>query len=363
MQHHPQVDDTRSAAPAAEAGFVLLIALIATVLPLLLLLGASSQAMQSRQSRLEGEIRDERALIAAESGIDAAIYLASTAAGLTSGVPVTRDLGDGMVYTVTPTFLAADNIFQVLAVGSFGGKTRRIVAYLGPQPTIGSLASALTLQDPFPGAELHLQGSSGLNGHDTNIDGSAGNPANDVPGAVIVQPFTTAQLLANIPAGDRIHVLGLGATPSLGTTAVATDMAATQLMIQNAANIVLTASSYNNKQFGNGSTGTFNVIYRNGNVDFKGNTRGAGVMFVNGNLHTEGRFVFDGIIFVTGDVEMHGNVGSGVHGGVVVGATSPHFYLEGNIEISYSTEAISGATSVLPGKYLAFNGWQEISRQ
>lgn len=363
---------------SSERGFVLVIALIAAVIPLVLIVGAASQTMQARQSRLEGEIRDERALLAAESGIDTAIYLASTAAGLTSGLPITRDLGNGMTFTVTPTFLRTDgidndgdsvvdeadeNLFQILAVGSAGGKTRRLVAYLGPQPTIGSLPGALTLLDPFPGSELHLQGSSNLHGRDTKMNGTPGDPTRDTYGAMIEAPYTVAQLTANIPAGDRLHVLGIGASPSLGQTTASIDMAATKLAIQNAANIVLTSASYNNKQFGNGPLGQFNVIYRNGNVDFKGNTHGAGIMFINGNLHTEGRFQFEGIIFVTGDVELHGNVGSGIYGGVVVAASSPHFYMEGNMEVYYSSEAISGATATLPGKYLAFNGWQEISRQ
>ena len=362
-----------------ERGFVFLIALIATVIPLLLIVGAASQTMLARQSRLEAEIRDERALIAAESGIDEAIYQASTSAGLSSGVPITRDLGGGMVFTVTPTFLRTDgvdndgdsvvdeadeNMFQILVSGTFGGRARRLVAYLGPEPSIGSLPGALTMLDPFSGSELHIQGSSHLDGHDYNMDGTAGDPASDTYGAMISTPYTKAQLLANIPSGDRSKVLGIGpGNPSIEQTAFTLDLAATKLAIQNSANVVLTSGSYNNLQFGNGQAGTFNVIYRNGSVDFKGNTHGAGIMFINGHLHTEGRFQFDGIIYVTGDVEMHGNAGSGIYGGVVVGATSPHFYLEGNMEIRYSTEAISGATAVMPGKYLAFNGWQEISRQ
>ncbi len=361
-----------------ERGFVLLLALIAPVIPLLLILGATSQAMIARQSRLESEVLDERALVAAESGIDAAIFQASTAAGLTSGTTFSGTLGNGMSYSVTPTYLRTDlvdndgdglidaldpkeNVFSVLVVGTSGNTQRRLVAYLGPQTADAAVPGALTMLHPFAGSELHVQGASNINGHNTNLDGTPGNPAKDTYGVAIKAPYTLAQLLANIPSSDRTKVLGVGASPSLGQTSADIDMEATRLQVQNAANIVLTSSSYNNRQFGNGLTGTYNVIYRNGNVDFRGNTRGAGIMYINGYLHIEGTFRFDGIIYVKGDCELHGT--TNIYGGVIVSATSPHFYLEGTTHVIYSTQAIGGATAVLPGKFLAFNGWQEIARR
>ena len=48
---------------------------------------------------------------------------------------------------------------------------------------------------------------------------------------------------------------------------------------------------------------------------------------------------------------------------VFVGPASDHFYLEGSSRVRYSTEAIGLAKALLPGKYLLFNGWQEIARQ
>src|SRR5215813_8925868 len=102
---------TSAAGPARDArqpdqgGFALLIALIATVIPLLLIMGASSINMTSRMMRLERESNEERALAAAESGIDLAIYMASTPAGLTSGSVTTRTLGTGLSFTVRPTYL------------------------------------------------------------------------------------------------------------------------------------------------------------------------------------------------------------------------------------------------------------------
>lgn len=375
----PVPGDCRPALPRTdrEGGFVLLLAIVAPVIPLLLILGASATAMMARQSRLLAEVLDERAIIAAEAGIDLAIYQASTAAGLTSGSTITRTLGNGMSFVVRPTYLYTDgvdndldgrvdaldpdeNVFEVLVEGTVGSVTRRVVAYLGPEPTVITLPGAVTLLDPFSGQELHVQGASDITGINTHMNGTVVG-SGDTNGAMIASPYTLAQLLANIPASDRSKILGVGSSPSLGVTTSTFDMAAIRQSIQNSANIVLTSSSYNNRQFGNGQLGQFNVVYRQGNVDFKGNTRGAGIMFITGNLHIEGTFRFDGIIFLQGDAEIHGT--TRIYGGMVVATTSPHFYLEGTAHVIYSTDAISGASAVLPGRFLAFNGWQEIARR
>ena len=371
----PEGDGGRRPDRRGEGGFVLLIALLAAVIPLVLILGASTTTMQSRMARMESEIRDEEALIAAESGIDEAIYQASTAAGLTSGVAITRDLGHGMTFTVTPTFLMADgedndgdslvdepdeNLFQVMVEGNHGGRSRRLVAYLGPQPTSAALPSALSMMKKFSGSELHVTGSCRIDGNDYLIDGTpSGNPA--VPGVTVEPPGTLAQVTANIPSGDRPKVVGAGATtPSVGTVSTTTDIAAKQLEVQNSANLVLTSGSYSNYNFGNAATGSVNVIYKSGSVAFKGNSRGAGVLFITGSLHVEGNFRFDGIIYVLGDVEIHGT--TSIYGGIVTGPSCPHFYLEDTSRVFYSSQAIGLVSGSMSGKYVAFNGWQELSR-
>ena len=366
----------KPAVDEAQSGFTMLLTLVAAVLPLLLIVLVTTQTMRARQSRAIGETRDERALMAAESGVDQAVYQASTSAGLTSGVDIARDLANGMSFTVTPTFLRSDgvdndgdglvdeadeNLFRVLVAGRYLDTQRRLVAYLGPESTPVHLPSALTLMAPFSGAELHVAGSASINGQDYLVSGAPSGAAS-MPGVAIEPPGTVAQLTANIPAGDRARVVGAGAsTPSVATAATTTDITATRLAIQNAANLVLTAGSYKNYGFGDASAGKFNVIYKKGNVTFKGNSRGAGVMFITGNLHVEDTFRFDGVIYVLGEVEIHGN--AAIYGGVVAGPASAHFYLENTARILYSTEAIDLATSGMPGKYVAFNGWQELSRQ
>jgi hypothetical protein len=84
---------------------------------------------------------------------------------------------------------------------------------------------------------------------------------------MIASPYALAQLLANIPTSDRSKILGIGSSPSLGVTTSTFDMAAIRQSIQNSANIVLTSSSYNNRQFGNGHVERLDVFAGGGNAD------------------------------------------------------------------------------------------------
>jgi hypothetical protein len=175
-------------------------------------------------------------------------------------------------------------------------------------------------------------------------------------------------LLTAIPVLDRPNIIGVGPSPSLSTTAQPIDLDDIQLSIQNSSNVVLTNSTYNNLQFGNSSLGQYKIIYRAGDVRFMGTTRGAGVMFVTGDLRIEGTFRFDGIVYCLGNVRMHGtggvgpNAGATIYGAVITGPNNHAFTMDGTSHIDYSSQAISLATAVLPTKYVAFNGWQELSR-
>lgn len=374
----------RSAQKASQGGFALLIALIATVIPLLLIMGASSINMTSRMSRLERESNDERALAAAEAGIDLAVYMASTPVGLISDSVVTRNLGGGVSFRLTPKFLLTDhrdnddegqpspqvdespdeNLWEIQVVGTYRNTSRRIAAYLGPQPPLPyTVTGALMMTGvPDPG-ELQVYGFSKIRG--LNYDPITGLPtgSGDIAGISVTDPHTVAELLTAIPPPDQNNILGSTPSPSLGTTAQSIDLAEIQLSIQNSANIVLTNNTYNNLQFGFSTPlpGQWNIIYRAGNVRFMGNTRGAGVMFVTGDMRVEGTFRFDGIVYLLGNAQLHGT-SCNFYGTVVTGPDTHHFELSGTSHIKYSSQAISLASAVLPTKYLVFNGWQELSR-
>ena len=60
-----------------ESGMIVIALLFAAVLPLVLLVGASTTTMNNRNKGLLYDIRQSRAMLAADSGIDEAIFLAA----------------------------------------------------------------------------------------------------------------------------------------------------------------------------------------------------------------------------------------------------------------------------------------------
>jgi len=376
-------EPARSAQHVDQGGFALLIALIATVIPLLLIMGASSINMTSRMTRLERESNDERALAAAEAGIDLAIYLASTPAGLTSGSTITRTLGNGLSFRVTPTFLGNDgldndhdtpfpqidepdeNLYKIDVVGTYRTAKRHIAAYLGPKPPLPfSVTGALMMMGVPDPLQLSVSGSSTIQGLNYPITGPATGIGN-VAAISAHSPHTVPELLTAIPPADYPNLIGVGPSPSLSTTAQPINLDEIQLSIQNSANVVLANSLYNNLQFGRSTPApaVYKIIYRAGDVRFIGTTRGAGVMFITGDLRIEGTFRFDGIIYCLGNVRMHGTgPGAQILGAVITGPNNHSLTMDGNSTIKYSSEAITKSTAVLPTKYVAFNGWQELQR-
>ncbi|MCA8969847.1 MAG: hypothetical protein KDC95_08695 [Planctomycetes bacterium] len=367
LQHDELIEITSS-----ESGFIM-IAMVAIVLPLLAIVGSATMSMNSRSSRLTGELRQEKALIAAESGIDECIYRASTAIGLSHGDSFERDLGGGMSFSVKADLLSADgedndddknideadeNVFRVLVTGHFESTQRRLVAYLGPRSGTGSMPAALSIQNPS--TEITIKSGCLISGNNTNIDGSAGDASQSTYGLTIDTPNTISALSSELSSSEATLVTGIGGTPSLGVSTSPIDLAAKKLEVQNSANIVLTGNEYEGKTFGNAATNDYKIVYRSGNLTLKGGTKGAGILFVTGELHTEGTVRWDGIIYVLGHVEIHDN--TQIRGAMVTGPSSEHTTLEGSTKIIYSAEAIAGASSMVAGKFTAFNGWQEISR-
>ena len=369
------VGPARAARQADQGGFALLIALIATVIPLLLIMGASSINMTSRMTRLERESNEERALAAAEAGIDLAIYMASTPAGLVSRSLVTRSLGGGLSFTVWPEYLGNDgedndgnegpdepdeNLYRIEVIGTYRNTSRRIAAYLGPEPPLPFTVTGAVMMTAVPNAgELQCYGTSQISGTNHLLTGMP--TVGGVAGISALEPQTVADLLNAIPPADRPNIVGTTPSPSLSTTSQAINLEEIQLSIQNSANVVLTNHLYNNLKFGNSDLGDYRIIYRAGNVRFMGDTRGAGVMFITGDMRVEGKFRFDGVVYVLGNVRMHGT-SCDFYGAVITGPDTSSFTMDGTSHITYSAQAITDSTAVLPTKYLVFNGWQELQR-
>ena len=356
-----------------DSGFIM-VAMVIMLLPLTLIVAAFMSNMTGRSYLLREEMVQEKALLAAESGLDEAVYRAQTT-GLIDGSIFARAFGKGMAFSVEPTYLGADtkdndgdgdfdesdeDVFQLIIRGTYRGVTRRLAAYLGATSILPDVDAIMTVQNPALG--ITLQGNPSITGEDTDIDGSPGNPANDIPGMSIATPGTVADLLGELTPSEQSKIDGVGGTPSLGVT-TPIDVVALAAEAKNAANIVLTSSMYSSYDFGDASDSppTAYITYREGNVKFAGGSRGAGLLVVTGNLTMTGNFRFDGVIIVLGDINNSAGTAQ-VYGGIIQGPAGSQVTFKGTSDVYFSAEAIQIANT-LTSRYVAFNGWQELSRK
>ncbi len=354
-----------------EDGFIM-VAMVIMLLPLTVIVAAFMSNMTGRTFRLREEVVQEKALLAAESGLDEAIYRAQTA-GLTDGSIFARAFGKGMAFSVEPTYLGADlvdndtdgdtdeadeDVFQLIIRGTYRGVTRRIAAYVGATSILPTVESAMTVHNPSVG--ITLQGNPKFSGFDTNIDESPGDPTNDLQGMTIASSGPVADLLGELSGSEQSKIKGLGGTPSLGV-ANPIDLATLVAQAKNAASIILTNSLYDAFDFGDASAGTAHITYREGDVKFTGNSRGAGLLVVTGNLEMVGTFRFDGIIVVLGDIDNSSGTAE-IYGGLVQGPAATQLKFTGTSDVYFSTQALDIANT-LTSRYVAFNGWQELSRE
>lgn len=347
-----------------------MLALVIVLMPIVLTVGAFTATMTSRTDRLSQEIYNERALLAAESGVDYAIWLGKTGV-IGNGYEESYDLGRDSRFYVRATHLlydgadndgdgpvdeADENVFQIISTGRYRDTTRRIAAYLGPVPLVpDSYAGAINLMTPMP--QIQLSGTSRISGEDTNIDDSRGAPVDDVAAFSIAPPGTVADLQAQLSGGELTRIAGIGSPPlAVGSSL---DLATIVAAVQNSANVVLTNGVYGNFDFGSGAAGTPVIAYRDGDVRFAGTATGAGILVVTGDLTMAGTFRFDGVVIVLGDIVASGT--ARICGSIVQGVGAPRVTATGTLDVTYSQEAITLANSI-GGRYVSFNGWQELAR-
>jgi len=352
---------------SANDGFVLIV-FIVTLVPLLLVAGTYTLTMTGSSNELSSELDHELAFLAAESGVDDAIYKGETGL-LKHNVSYSRNLGNGVSFSVEPTHLKVDgkdndgdgkideddeDVFQVIVTGRYRNIKKRVAAYLGPVPLIPSLTSALAVSNPS--VVLDLNGTVKISGFNVDLDK---NPigSGDVPGLTTTES-STAHLLSELDPLEQSMVIGDGGTPSLGTSS-SVDLVSLCAQIQNTADLVLTAAAYNSYDFGDGATSDVHVTYRDGNVTFGGNSHGAGIMLVTGDLTMNGNFRFDGVIVVLGNI-INSSGTAQIYGGIIQGDSGGLIDFNGTVDVYYSDTAIAVANST-SGKYVAFNGWQNLS--
>jgi hypothetical protein len=354
---HTQVPDRR------EGGFAMVLVLT-TLIPALLLVAAFGSVLTSRTDELEQERGREKALHAAESGVDYAIFRGRR--GLLDDHDVYDvTLAAGTRFVVEATHLLADgddndndgssdepdeDVFQVVVTGSYLGHTRRLAAYLGPVPLLPDIRTAMAIANPA--IDLRFAGSSHIDGFD-----AAGSI--DVPALAIFQPGTIAQLSATLSGAEGSRLDGPGGPPSLGTVP-AIDLNEVVSVVQNIADTVLTSAHYSGLQFGNAATNNPRITYRAGNVRINGNSSGAGILVVTGDLEVLGNFEFDGLVIVLGNIS-NSSGSARIRGAMVQGPAATFVDLRGNFDLQYSSSAIDLANSNT-GLYVAFNGWQELAR-
>lgn len=349
-----------------EAGFALILVL-ATLVPAVLLVGMFGSVLSSRSDELSLQRGRERALHAAESGIDFAIFRGRRGL-LGDGDVYQATLGVDTRYRIDATHLLVDgrdndddgfadaadpendeDVFQVIVSGTYRNQQRRLAAYLGPVPLLPNLRSALAIANPS--IDLNLIGSSRISGLDES--GST-----DMPGLAIFRPGTVAQLGSTLsgPEGNRIS--GTGATtPSLGEVDPI-DLNDIVTVVQNVADIVLTSNRYTGLVFGD--TSDPRITYRNGNVRIGGVSRGAGILVVTGDLEVLGDFHFEGIVVVLGNL-INSSGSAYIRGAIVQGADADVVDLRGDFDLQFSTAALDMANTNT-GLYVAFNGWQELRK-
>lgn len=333
-------------------GFAAIILLV-MLLPVLLVVGSFIQTMTGRNDRLQLEIREEQALLDAESGVDVALFHAREGS-MTDGAVYTETMPSGGAFTARCDYIASADVFRVISTGTLGVHRRRVAAYLGFSSFLGNLSAAVTMMNQTP--NLRLTGSALTDGTNVLISGAAVG-SGDTYGMAITPPATTAEMLASLTVAEQAQIVGLGGAPSLGTAA-APDLGLILGEARNAANFVITNGIVPNGNYGSPSGSSY-IVYREGNLKITGNSTGSGLLVVNGDLTVVGTMTWYGVVVVTGQL----NCGAGtanIVGGILLGPACSDIDLRGTADLQYSQEAIDLARN-LTGRYVAFNGWQEIT--
>lgn len=360
----------RNESRSDEAGFAT-IALVLVLVPMILVIGSYLQTMTERNQRLGLEVREEQAMFAAESGVDYAMNEArrgTLVAGAGASYTFTGTLPEGSSFRTVCTYLKGDgvdddgdgtaddadeDVFRVTSTGTTQQSVRRVAVYLGYSSILPSLNAAVTITNP--GTTISIGGSGRANGNNYSLSGTLVGSGNTY-GIAMAPPGTLVNLNAQITGGETTNVTGIGGTPSLGV-APAIDVQQIVDFARNSATVVVTNSNVSTARWGSATSPV--VAYREGDVRIQGNSVGYGLLVVNGTLRLAGTFRWYGVIVCTGVVEA-GTGTAQVYGGVLQGPTSTALNMTGTVDFRFSSAGTALAESVT-GRYVAFNGWQEIS--
>ncbi len=366
------MDDKGKPGTGKDSGSIM-IALVLITMPLLVLVSISITTMNTRNYGQIRSIHNEQAMLAVESGLDQALYISKTV-GLTSGTNISRTLGPNFSFVVEPLLASTDgidndgdtqideadeNVYELTITGTYGNVTRKVIAYLGSTPGAMNIEGAVMTHDPNT-LITFSDGASVIDGADKNIDGSPG-PEPDMWGAAAAPPGTAADLLSNFSGASQGDVTGIGPNPSFGEASAPIDLPTLEAEIIASATVVLTSSAYSGQTWGDASIGDWEVVDRNGNVAFNGNTPGAGIRLVLGSMHAGEDFRWDGIVIVDGNGVISLEDDATIYGALILGPNVPELHMEDTPRVQYSSEAVAGASGIAPGTgQILLSGWQEV---
>lgn len=369
--HHPSTDPH---ARNAEAG-MLLILVAFLVLPLLLLTATTVTFVSGKTRMGAALVSEERALQAAESGVDHAVYLANLGK-LEPDTGVGGVLAADLTWTAMPVSMLTDRAdndgdgdvdepdedgFEVTVTGRHRNVVRKVVAYVRPRAKLPPIRSAVSISDP--NSVLDINGNSfRISGNDTKLDGTAGS-APPIYGITVNPPGTVAGLIATLSLAQRSRITGRGGPPSVGieTSEVAWVIEQMRMIADN----VLAPGSYTSvANFGDAGADEWRITYCPGNLQLSGNVRGAGILAVDGDLELGGTVTFTGIVLVKGNVRFSGGgAGKAIRGALMVGGDAQLgdvFRLGGTVDILYCSEAIAKIRQLVQRVTVA--GWREVAR-
>lgn len=186
------------------------------------------------------------------------------------------------------------------------------------------------------------------------------------------EPATDLGMALKISSGSSVQ--GVGGSPSLAGNARTLNLTDLVTKLRSVADVVLTKKDIKTAtNLGDASQGDYKVIFRNGDLELETNGRGAGILVVTGKLEIEKGFRFDGLVIAMGKLEIE--KGSVLNGGAILGPpmgdiNEKHEHgvgemkleVEHQAKIQYSSEILRQVGYLLPGRYVVFNGWQEVSR-
>jgi hypothetical protein len=358
----------RQAVIRERRGTALVLVLIAIVVLAVLSTGAILGSMQELRAA-HNEQMSQRALTVAEYGLNQQ---------LSNWTPARSQLANGAIDSSTVAVAAGDTAsvkimrlngrtFWIVSIGRTNRSSGRLEAQRQVQLLVtlsGGVGAPATLTSY---GNTTATGSAYITGLNTNPTGWTGCPPARDTFAIATNP--AKNISVQKPATQSINgtykdpnASTLTFFDTYGTDTFNSLAAAANVIASNSPNPTpvgsATTCTYGSTNWGEpdrsnkavvGCQSYFPTIYRNGDLQVNGNSRGQGLLLVSGNLIVNGNFTFVGMIIVRGNIVANGNF-------TMFGAafTQGDNDLSGNSSFYYSPCALSklkvGGGASLPGR-------------